>query len=190
MATDLKEDTEKKVAQGTCDVDVDIPTTGTPSEQQPETPVEKETREQAATARLMTNADPKRRLRIYPLNKHGGKPGRCQFNIRCMKDSFPHALIREVAKSNMVSPHFGTPAIYYPSFKTVIHVQAGSYIVICAARRHYANGASDKEKKMRGMVFYRFKDDIDTSNHSKQPETVCFEIIILFLLCFFQLVNT
>ena len=176
MAADSKEDTEIKVAQGTSHVDVDIPIAAPPAERQPETAVEleKETCEQAATARLMTNADPKRRLRIYPLNKHGGKPGRCQFNIRCMKDVFPRALIREVAKSNMVSPHFGTPAIYYPNVKTVIHVQAGSYIIICAARRHYANGESDKEKKMRGLLFYRFKDDIDTSNHSKQPETVCF----------------
>ena len=184
--------TETKTTE-TSDPDVDIETKTTSNDSATEEAVQKA--RQAAMARLMVNPDHTRHLTIYPQNKYGGKQGRCQFDTSCMHLLFPPALINDVQKSNMVSRHFGNPAIYYPNRKTIWHVEQGLYVVMCRGERHYANGKSHGDQGTEGLTYWRFEDEIDKANVTKEPQSVCFDesclcclilpqvFVVLFFVC-------
>ena len=127
--------------------------------------------EQLQIANAMNVPDPSRQLKIYPMNRYVKKSGKAPFDTTCMNGKFPLALISYCQKPIMVSRHFGKPASYSPLTKRVTHFQPGFYSIHFHGKRRYANGNIDKHNT-KGILYFKFQDDIDTNNEDKEPETV------------------
>lgn len=86
---------------------------------------QEEKQPQREQARAISTPNPRNLLKIYPLNKYGGKQGRHQFDIKCIEDEWkdcPEGLKDELKKTVLVSQHFGKAAMYYPDCKVLGYV--------------------------------------------------------------------
>lgn len=128
-------------------------------------------REQEAVAQSMTQAN-NQVLRIYPVNKFGGKKGHCRFDVTSMRGRFPQAVVNFVSKACNPTYFPHRPSYGFAKAKIIKHPKPNHYVIAQSFVRKYANGETDGNYRSINCTFFFFKDDTERNNPDFDPQTV------------------